>query len=103
MDELQPIPDPQKQISDLAAVGATDEDICQYLGIPEPDLDREFNQVLTHARASRRITLKKVQSEVAFKGNASMLIFLGKHELGQTQTSATDDSWPEPQLDPKVG
>jgi len=93
-----------EHIRNLALQGATDRDICEFLDIDETELAREFGEMLIHARAQRRISLRKKQTAVAIEGNASMLSLLGKHELGQTPTSAgADNSWPEPQLDAKVG
>lgn len=92
------------QIRNLAIQGATDRDIGELLGIDFDQLADQFGEVLIQARALRRVSLRKKQTAVAIGGNASMLSLLGKHELGQTQTSAApDDDWPEPQLDPKVG
>jgi hypothetical protein len=97
-------PGPFEHIRNLALQGATDRDICELLDINETQLVREFGEILIHARAQRRISLRRKQTAVAIEGNASMLSLLGKHELGQTQTSArADDGWPEPQLDAKVG
>jgi hypothetical protein len=92
-----------EELRRLASVGATDRDICEYLGLAESELEKEFSELMIHARAARRISLHKKQTVLAIDGNASMLSFLGKHELGQTQTPAADDDWPEPRLGPKVG
>jgi hypothetical protein len=92
-----------EELRRLASLGATDRDICEYLGITGFELEKEFGELLIHARAARRISLRKKQTVLAIDGNASMLSLLGKHELGQTQTLAADDDWPEPRLEPKVG
>ena len=46
--------------------------------------------------------MREKQTTVALKGNAGVLTLLGKHELGQSTTSApADDNWPEPELEPR--
>jgi hypothetical protein len=93
-----------EQIRNLAVQGATDRDICEFLGMDEMEFVEKFCEILIPARAQRRISLRKKQTAAAIEGNASILMLLGKHELGQTSTSArADNPWPEPQLDPKVG
>jgi len=43
-----------------------------------------FGRVLEKGRALRKLLLRQKQTEVALKGDPSMLIFLGKQELGQS-------------------
>ena len=92
----------QRQVRDLASVGASDRDICEYLEISEAEL-RQHAAILVQARAARRIALLKRQTLEAIDGSTGMLSLLGKHELGQTHSPPADNDWPEPQLDPKVG
>jgi hypothetical protein len=93
--------DPQ-QLRGLAMTGATDQEIADFLQCPMERL-QPFAALLTQARANRHIALRKKQFALAVEGSTSMLIFLGKHELGQTDQANSNDDWPEPQLGPKVG
>lgn len=93
--------DPQ-QVRGLALSGATDGEIADYLGISPQALRLQFGPGLIQARAARCISLRKRQTVIAADGSVPMLIFLGKHELGQIER-AIDDERPQPQMDPKVG
>jgi hypothetical protein len=93
----------ERQVLDLALLGATDQDICEFLGLYRGQL-RRFEEGLIMTRARRRISLRRLQSVAAGKGNVSMLALLGKHELGQSRPSAASEfDEPEPDLEPKVG
>jgi hypothetical protein len=101
MDDLQQIDSPQ--VRGLALSGATDGEIADFFGCTAQGLGQQFGAVLNQARATRRISLRKRQTGAAVEGNISMLIFLGKHELGQIDRPICDDEWPQPRMDPKVG
>jgi len=47
-------------------------------------LTRRFAQAIQKGRASGRMSLKRKQWEMAMGGNITMLIWLGKQNLGQT-------------------
>ena len=92
------------EIKQLVLDGATDQEICDLHNISWETLSTKFGNIITSARAERRLSLRCLQNKAAEKGIASILTLLGKHELGQTtQKDSADDAWPEPQLDPKVG
>jgi len=70
-------------VEKYAGMGASDGDIADILGISEEKLVRRYRKVLRHVRALRRIHLHQAQFTTAMKGNATLLTFLGKQELGQ--------------------
>jgi hypothetical protein len=93
-----------RQVRLMGLSGATDEEMAECLECSAEWLVEAFGAVLVQSRAERRIALRKKQTSVALEGNVSMLNFLGKHELGQNDRQIdSDDDWPEPQLDEKVG
>jgi hypothetical protein len=93
-----------QQIRKLALGGATDRDICEYLGLTEALLQEQFGTELVQARASRRVSLRNTQTAAAIKGNVRLLTLLGKHELGQTDKGVGPEAGKsEPRLDYKMG
>jgi len=74
--------------------GCTGTEIAARLGIgPDTLYDRclevkktNFSLYLQEKRASGDVLLKVAQMKVATKGNTSMLIWLGKNRLGQSDT-----------------
>jgi IS30 family transposase len=100
MSKLDPI-DPVK-VENLAANGVCDADIAESLGRSLSVLQRRFARHLRIGRARHRISILKAQNKLARKGNAAVLIWLGKNELGQTDRPIPSGE-PEPLMDPKVG
>lgn len=76
-------------IKTLAGYMCTDEEISAVLGVNLDTLLNERNKETFSECKKRGIdegkaSLRRKQYEIAMKGNASMLIWLGKQWLGQT-------------------
>jgi len=81
-----------EEIIKLASYGCTNREIASFFDVSERTLKRSFADFLTKGRDSGKRKLRKVQWEVAMKGNVSMLIWLGKQVLGQSeQPSLVED------------
>ena len=76
--------DPQ-QVEGFTRNGSPASEIADYLGVSESTLRRRFPKLIAKSRAIRRMKLRELQWNQARDGNVSMLIFLGKEELGQGQ------------------
>lgn len=71
---------------------------CDKLGVSEKTLKKRieehynigFSQLKDQKRDEVRNNLRLKQYEIAMKGNVSMLIWLGKNELGQTDKNETE-------------
>jgi hypothetical protein len=101
MAKREPL-DPEK-VKALAAGGATDAEIAAYFERPVASITGRFRKQLKAGRARRRISIRQAQNKAALvKGNATLLTWLGKNELGQTERPVADYP-PEPRLGPKVG
>jgi hypothetical protein len=101
MKKLEPI-DPVK-VQDLASIGATDAEIADYFGRSVGVIRRKFIKRLKVGRARRQISIRQAQNKSALvDNNATLLTWLGKNELGQTQ-KPVHKYRPEPRLGPKVG
>ena len=99
-EELLPIDEAEMQRRALA--GATDQDLAAHFGCTVAQFRERFGAITGALRAQRRIALRNLQTRLAARGNAQMLIWLGKNELGQTDRP-TPDTEPEPELDSKMG
>jgi len=75
----------QEKIMKLASFGLTNKEIADGLGYDENTLKRNFEIFLIKGRANLKERLRKKQITVALKGNISMLIWLGKQYLGQSE------------------
>ena len=72
-----------KQVLKLAALGAKTEEIADFFDCSTDTIQRRFAAELTKGRANLKMSLRQWQLKAAEKGNATMLIWLGKHLLGQ--------------------
>ena len=102
----------KKRIIDLeifescCEVACTKADICHILSIADKTLDRiikehyfdedgkplKFIEVYNKCSANARNSLRRAQYKFALKGNKTLLIWLGKNWLGQTdKTDETDN------------
>ena len=79
-----------RQVEELARIGCTEEDMAAVLGISVDTIQRrkrtcpEFCGVIEKGRASLRNSLRRLQVKKALEGNTTMLIWLGKQLLGQS-------------------
>ena len=71
----------------MAKVGGTLSEIAAHFGCSETVIGKRFGELIRQAKASRRIRLRQKQYQVALEGNPTMLIWLGKQELGQVDES----------------
>jgi hypothetical protein len=89
---------PQKEVDPemvkkLASLGCTTKDIGDVVGCSDQTLTRRFSEELSIGRANLRNRLRAKQIEVAMSGNVSMLIWLGKQLLDQSDKLNTTNSY----------
>ena len=75
----------EKQVEKLASFGLTNKEIADALGYDDTTLKRKFENFIIKGKANLKQRLKSKQIQVALGGNVSMLIWLGKQYLGQTE------------------
>jgi len=74
----------------LAQIHCTMREMVDILGVSEDTLKRNYAGIIDKGKAEGKMRLRRKQIEVAMKGNAVMLIFLGKQMLGQSDTPMSD-------------
>jgi hypothetical protein len=72
------------QVKKLAAIGCTNVEIADIVGCSHDTLSRRFKAELTEGRSQGKASLRRKQWDVALTGNVTMLIWLGKQVLGQS-------------------
>lgn len=91
---------PPDEVYKLAEIGCTDREIAEWFMIKEDTLRYNFADYLTKGRSGMKRRLRAVQLSTALAGNATLLIWLGKQYLGQTDNPyATVDNDPLPWTD----
>jgi len=80
------------EVETLSGYGMTDREVSDYLGINEETLRYNFKDYILKGKTNLKRTLRMTQLKVALAGNVTMLIWLGKNILGQTDAPTHDDS-----------
>lgn len=73
----------EQYVAAMAYSGASDREIGDMLEVDHKTIANRFSPLLRKQRAARRLKLRQLQWKAAEKGNAALLIFLGKQELDQ--------------------
>ena len=75
---------PTDKVEQLASFGCTNREIASYFECSESLLSKSYSSFITKGRDKGKIRLRQLQYKAAERGNTSMLIWLGKQLLGQT-------------------
>jgi hypothetical protein len=82
--ENKKIIDPN-EVYKLASIGMKNSEIAEWFGIDDSTLNYNFKQQLLKGKLNLNQSLRKAQISLALSGNATMLIWLGKNILGQSE------------------
>jgi hypothetical protein len=80
-----------RKIEQMASWGLSAEKIGLVLGCSRATLEANFSAPLKRGRAQCDYRLHTAQIKLALSGNATMLIWLGKQRLGQSDHPRNDD------------
>ena len=78
---------PPDEVLKLAKLGCTVEEISDWFQVPANTIKYNFSDIIAKGRAETKQALRRAQIKLALSGNATMLIWLGKNMLGQSETS----------------
>lgn len=81
---------PKKEIDEdivfkLASIGCTQQEIADWFQCDKSTLRNRFSDVIKEGHSEIKQSIRREQLAVALKGNATMLIWLGKQMLGQKE------------------
>lgn len=82
--------DDYQKIYQLAAIQCTMDEIARVMGVPLRTLHHrksrsaKLRELIEKGRADSKVSLRKAQYQQAMQGNKTMLVWLGKQWLGQT-------------------
>ena len=76
----------------LASTGMKNSEIAEWLEIDDSTLNYNFKQQLSKGRLNLNRSLRQAQIQLALSGNATMLIWLGKNILGQSENPFDSES-----------
>lgn len=77
-------------VEELARLHVPKKEIAAIVGCSIDTLDRRFAAIIDKGNAAGKTKLRRLQMDAAERGNVTMLIWLGKQMLGQTDRPSTD-------------
>lgn len=94
----------EKQFESLCGLQCTEQEICDYFGVSPKTLiswckrtyGESFSKVFAQKRGTGKISLRRAQMQSALGGNTTMLIWLGRNYLGQSEKDKTESQAVEP-------
>ena len=81
-----------KQIAELAFRGLKNNGIATKMGIDQNTFETHFKELCTKQRVERKLMLLDLQVEKAKTGDSTMLVWLGKNDLEQTDKQNIEHS-----------
>lgn len=75
---------PPDEVEKLARLWCSYNEIAEWFEIPVETLKYNFSDVIAKGRSETKQALRRAQIKTALSGNVSMLIWLGKNILGQS-------------------
>ena len=76
----------------LATMGCSDKEIALWFDIKEDTLRYNFAEIIAKGREDLKQSLRRAQIKLALGGNATMLIWLGKNILGQSENPTDSEA-----------
>ena len=83
---------PPKDVERLAQMGCKDSEIAEWFGVDENTLRYNFSVELLKGKLQLSQSLRQAQIRLAMSGNATMLIWLGKNILGQSDNPVDSEA-----------
>lgn len=83
---------PEEEVQYLASIHCTAKEIAGFYDVKEEQIRDTFGDIMRRERAVTRQRLRKAQLDLALSGDKTMLIWLGKQMLGQTENPTNSDA-----------
>ena len=80
---------PPDEVIALAKLHCTYKEMSDFFGINVETLKYNFSDLIAKGRAETKQALRKAQIKLALNGNATMLVWLGKNMLNQSENGDT--------------
>ena len=95
-DEKKSVGRPKIEIDEellykLATIHCTMKEMVDIMGVSQDTLKRNYAHIIDKGKSDGKMRLRRKQIEVAMSGNHTMLIWLGKQMLGQSENPVNSD------------
>ena len=88
---------PKKEVDEellykLAQIHCTMREMSDIVGVSVDTLKRRYADLIDKGKSEGKMRLRRKQIEVAMNGNHTMLIWLGKQMLGQSESPTPEET-----------
>lgn len=83
---------PEEQVMELAKLHCTNQEMADFFDVKLQTFVDNFRDIITKGRLITKQRLRKAQLDMALKGDRTMLIWLGRNMLGQSDNPINTDS-----------
>lgn len=83
---------PVDEVEKLARLWCSYTEIADWFGIPVETLKYNFKEVIDRGRSETKQALRKAQLKAALGGQVTMMIWLGKNILGQSDNMIVSEN-----------
>ena len=83
---------PEEQVLELAKLHCTSKEMSEFFEVPLSTFTDNFRDIITKGRLETKQRLRAAQLKLAMNGDRTMLIWLGKNILGQTDAPINTDA-----------
>lgn len=83
---------PPDEVYMLASLGCTIREMSDWFDVPESTIKYNFSAYIIKAHEETKQKLRRAQIKAALSGNVTMLIWLGKNMLGQSENPTNTDN-----------
>jgi len=81
-----------REVEKLAAIGMKNSEIAEWFGIDDSTLSYNFKHEITKGKLNLIQSLRRAQISVALGGNPTLLIWLGRNLLGQSDSPINNEA-----------
>ncbi len=81
-----------KEVEKLAALGMKVSEMSEWFGVDDSTLNYNFKQNILKGKHNLNCSLRQAQIRLALSGNPTMLIWLGRNILGQSDSPINSDA-----------
>ena len=83
---------PEEQVMELAKLHCTNKEMADFFDVPQSTFTDNFRDIITKGRLDTNQRLRSAQLKLALSGDRTLLIWLGKNILGQSDQPINTDS-----------
>jgi len=83
---------PEEQVLELSKLHCTSKEMAEFFEVPLSTFTDNFRDIITKGRLETKQRLRAAQLKLALNGDRSMLIWLGKNILGQSDAPINTDA-----------